>query len=171
MTPRTTDAAATDYAPQGAPFTGRKMLLSMLAFYGVIIAVNVTMATAAINSFGGLVVKNAYVASQNFQADIAAAAAQRIAGWRAEFSGVDGAPTIQLTDVAGLSVEGAVLTAVIGRPTHEREDRLISFSEVAPGLYQADASLPAGAWRVSLRAEGAGRRGFDLYVTQGGDVR
>ena len=38
----------------------------MLAFFGVIIAVNVVMATLASTSWTGLVVENSYVASQEF---------------------------------------------------------------------------------------------------------
>jgi len=46
----------TDYMPPERRFTGRAMLLSMLMFFGVVIAVNATMLTMAVNSFGGLVV-------------------------------------------------------------------------------------------------------------------
>ncbi len=51
----------------------------MVAFFGVIIAVNVTMATIAIASWTGLVVQNSYVASQEFetQAPRARGAARR----------------------------------------------------------------------------------------------
>lgn len=47
-------------------FTGRHMLAIMLAFFGVIIAVNGVMATFATRSWSGLVVENTYVASQQF---------------------------------------------------------------------------------------------------------
>ena len=47
-------------------FTGRHMLAIMLAFFGTIIAVNLVMAIFASRSWTGLVVKNSYVASQEF---------------------------------------------------------------------------------------------------------
>ncbi|RWK14298.1 FixH family protein, partial [Mesorhizobium sp.] len=47
-------------------FTGRHMLAIILAFFGVVIAVNLTMATLANTSWTGLVVENTYVASQQF---------------------------------------------------------------------------------------------------------
>ncbi|MFP5454579.1 MAG: FixH family protein, partial [Alphaproteobacteria bacterium] len=47
-------------------FTGRHMAASMVGFFTVVIAVNVTMATVASHSFGGTVVDNSYVASQRF---------------------------------------------------------------------------------------------------------
>ncbi|TIS18850.1 MAG: cytochrome oxidase, partial [Mesorhizobium sp.] len=47
-------------------FTGRHMLISILAFFAVVIGVNLTMATFAHRSWTGLVVENTYVASQQF---------------------------------------------------------------------------------------------------------
>ena len=51
-------------------FTGRHMLLIMLAFFGVIISVNIVIAVIANKSWTGLIVKNSYVASQEFNAKI-----------------------------------------------------------------------------------------------------
>ena len=56
----------------GAVFSGRHMLLTMLAFFGVIIGVNLTMAWFARSSWTGLVVENSYVASQEFNAKMEA---------------------------------------------------------------------------------------------------
>ena len=47
-------------------FTGRHMLVIMVAFFSVIIAVNLTMAFFARSSWTGAVVENTYVASQQF---------------------------------------------------------------------------------------------------------
>lgn len=55
-----------DYRPGGAPWTGRRMLITMLLFFGVIIAVNMTMLYLALTNFTGLVVKNSYVAGLTF---------------------------------------------------------------------------------------------------------
>ncbi len=62
--------------PQPKPFTGRHMLFAMLAFFGVIIAVNLTMAVFATKSWTGLVVKNSYVASQAFNRELEQAKVQ-----------------------------------------------------------------------------------------------
>ena len=48
------------------PFTGWHMLAICVAFFGVVIAVNVVMADLAISTFSGEVVENSYVASQRF---------------------------------------------------------------------------------------------------------
>ena len=48
------------------PFTGRHITIIMVAFFAVVIAVNLLMARYATSTFGGVVVENSYVASQNF---------------------------------------------------------------------------------------------------------
>ena len=57
-------------------FTGWHMLAIMLAFFGTIITVNFTMAYLATSTWSGLVVKNTYVASQQFNGKAAAAKAR-----------------------------------------------------------------------------------------------
>jgi nitrogen fixation protein FixH len=53
-------------APAPRRFTGRHMTGILVAFFGVVMTVNFTMAYVAISGFGGTVVDNSYVASQNY---------------------------------------------------------------------------------------------------------
>ena len=55
---------------------GGHVLAMLLAFFGVIIAVNMVMAYFANSTWSGLVVENGYVASQNFDENLAKAKAQ-----------------------------------------------------------------------------------------------
>ena len=66
-------------------FTGRHMLVLMLAFFGVVVAVNLLMATLATRTFGGTVVDNSYVASQRYNRWLDA-------GARAESAGLERRP-------------------------------------------------------------------------------
>ncbi len=59
------------------PLTGWHVLAMLVAFFGVIIGVNLTMAYFANSTWSGLVVANGYVASQSFDKDLARARAQR----------------------------------------------------------------------------------------------
>ncbi|WP_037492794.1 FixH family protein, partial [Sphingobium sp. HDIP04] len=71
--------------PAPAPirrFTGWHMTAILAAFFAVVIAVNMLMATVAVRSFGGTVVENSYVASQKFNGWLAQARAQQRLGWR-----------------------------------------------------------------------------------------
>ena len=72
------------------PFTGWHMATILVGFFGIVIAVNVYMARAAIKTFGGTVVDNSYVASQEFNGWLAAAHKQERLGWDTRLSLVAG---------------------------------------------------------------------------------
>ena len=57
--------------------TGRTMTAILCAFFGVVIAVNILMATIATRTFGGVVVENSYVASQEYNGWLAQSRRQR----------------------------------------------------------------------------------------------
>lgn len=135
-----------DFSPQETPFTGRKMLLIIVSFFGVIIAVNGTMLTLAVQTFGGLVVRNSYVASQSFNDDIAAARAQPIAGWSVDAETTESTVTVYFNDKDGKTLRYLDLTFNIARPTHERSTITIPLIEKEPGVYTGNAVLEAGQW-------------------------
>ena len=95
-------------------FTGRHMFAILAVFFGVVIAVNFTMATFASTTFGGVVVENSYVASQHFNRWLDEAAEEKALGWQARVSRTaSGRVTI---DLAGAPPE-ASLTATILAPS------------------------------------------------------
>jgi nitrogen fixation protein FixH len=47
-------------------FTGWHMALILIGFFAVVVGVNLLMARFASSTFGGVVVENSYVASQQF---------------------------------------------------------------------------------------------------------
>src|SRR5947207_7941077 len=61
--------------------TGRKVLAIVLAFFGVIIAVNVTMSVLAVETLSGTEVSSAYNASLAYQHEIDAAQRQSDRRW------------------------------------------------------------------------------------------
>src|SRR3546814_2015038 len=63
------------------PFTGRHAAMILSAFFGVVISVNIVMASFALSTFGGTVVDNSYVASQHYNEWLARADAQDRLGW------------------------------------------------------------------------------------------
>lgn len=131
--------------------TGRHVLLIAVAAFGTIIAANMTMLFAATGTFPGLVVRNAYVASQGWDDRLHA---QQALGWTAKVGWANGLLTIDLRHADGEPVHGAALEALVGRPTLAAEDRTVAFLSDRNGYY-ASADLAPGAWRVELRtAEG-----------------
>src|SRR3546814_19411645 len=69
------DRAMTDKRAR-RPFTGRHAAMILIAFFGVVISVNIVMASFALSTFGGTVVDNSYVASQHSNEWLATADAQ-----------------------------------------------------------------------------------------------
>jgi len=138
--------------------TGRKVLLIAVAFFGVIIAVNVTMATLAVGGFPGLVSDNPYAEAQRFDAELKA---ERALGWRFASDYEDGALTVRVARPDGEPLDGLAVTAVVGRPATLQQDQELGLAP-EPGLrgaYATRLALGAGMWRVEIDA----RRGEDRY--------
>jgi nitrogen fixation protein FixH len=127
-------------------FTGRHMLLLTMSFFGVIIAVNMVMATFAARTFSGTIVDNSYVASQQYNRWLDEAHAQQALGWRltAERDG-DHAMVI-LPSVPGARIEATAI-----HPLGRMPDMTLHFIEIGPGRYRSTEALPAGRWRLELR--------------------
>ena len=143
-------------APGGkGQFTGRHMAVLMVAFFGVVIAVNVTMARLATSTFGGVVVENSYVASQHFNTWLDEAKAEKALGWKALVARPSGDRVqVRLYDGQGRALRAARVSAVAEHPLGLRSDESLAFHETAPGVY--DAPLPAGRWRLRLVARAQG---------------
>lgn len=133
-------------------FTGRHMLIIMLAFFGVIIAVNVTMAIMAGRSWTGIVVENTYVASQEFNANAAESRAQAALGWDSRLEIADGVVTWHLTDRAGEPVWSDGVTAQFRHPAYESADREAVLTRAGDGSFSARIDLPDGQWIVAVAA-------------------
>lgn len=138
-------------------FTGWHMTAILVAFFLVVIAVNMLMATVAIRSFGGTVVDNSYVASQRFNGWLAAARTQDRLRWREEVT-TDRARHVVLTlgDDAGAPVRGGTVKALAQHPLGQAADIALAFREAAPGRYVSGTALPPGRWRVRLDIRHAG---------------
>lgn len=139
------------------PLTGRKVLLMFTMGFGLIIAVNVTLAINAVSTFPGLEVANSYVASQQFQAR---RSAQDALGWTAQATYAGDALTLRVTDANGQPIDPATFTATIGRPTTRDADIALHFD---PGG-TAPVTLAPGRWRLDL-ASGEGQPAFAQSLT------
>jgi nitrogen fixation protein FixH len=131
-------------------FTGWHMTAILIAFFGVIVAVNSLMATIAARTFGGVVVENSYVASQQFNGWLKAAKRQEQLGWH---------PKVALDShrrvTVALPVTGAQVTGYAEHPLGRAADVPLTFTGAK--AIQSDQPLPAGRWTVHLVI----RRGAD----------
>lgn len=138
------------------PLTGRTMATILVTFFAVVIAVNVLMARLASATFGGVVVENSYVASQEFNGWLRQAKAERDLGWKARFTR-DSAnnAAIMLADSAGKPIAAAKVTAIAEHPLGQRPTTTLVMREVAPATYAAP--LEAGRWRLKITVAAEGR--------------
>lgn len=142
-----------DFRPMAGKFTGRHMVLCMVGFFGVIIAVNLLMATLAKQSWTGLVVKNSYVASQAFNDHLQAGRDQAALGWKSTFSYTDGQFSFALQDRDGTPVKADHVDLEIGRPATEIADATLSMSPLFDSQFQLQHRLAPGLWDVRAKAQ------------------
>ncbi len=128
--------------------TGRRVLALVVAFFAVIIGVNLILAQRAIGTFPGVEAPNTFVASQEF--DIRREAQEKL-GWTVAPIHEAGFVKLAITDAAGQPVEVASLHVLIGRPTSTRDDVTPDFTFVG-GVYEAPVKLAPGQWMLKLEA-------------------
>ncbi|WP_422370730.1 FixH family protein [Hoeflea sp.] len=137
---------------QPKEFTGRHMLLTMVAFFGVIITVNLMMARFAVTTWSGLVVPNTYVASQEFNTQAAQSRAIAALGYDVAFEPDAEGLIIVLTDARGEPAYASSLTASLRRPVGTDDDRELVFAADGAGRYRADGALAEGEWIAHVTA-------------------
>lgn len=125
-------------------FTGWHFTAIICAFFGVVIAVNMTMAVLATRTFGGVVVENSYVASQKYNGWLAAARAQQKLGWKVAPS-VDARRHVTIA----LSAAGVQASGVAEHPLGRADDIALSFVSDGRELRSRE-TLPPGRWTVRL---------------------
>ena len=146
------------HSQKSREFTGRHMLLTILAFFGVVIGVNVTMATLASTSWTGLVVENTYVASQQFNEKAREGREQAALGWTGKLIIASGEVRYRLIDAAGKPVTLRGVKVLFRHPAYEAEDKAITLG-LASGSPTADQQFAArhtpkdGVWIVEIDAD------------------
>lgn len=133
-------------------FTGRHMLITMLAFFGTIVAVNFTMAWLASSTFGGTVVDNSYVASQRFNGWLAAGRAQQALGWSVRID-LDAGRHVR---IAARIPDGAAVSGIATHPLGRIPEQALAFVAMGNGAWRSAAPLPAGRFhvRIDIRTPG-----------------
>lgn len=160
--------------------TGMHVLAILLAFFGVVFAVNGVMTWVALTTFSGIETPNAYQRGRQYNEVLAAAAAQRALGWQAAIetrfgeaaapvlgasgpatpandasgNSAEGQPVeivLEMTDRDGAPVTGLSGTATFRRPVTRGLDVMATLMPEGAGRYRAAALLPApGRWEIRL---------------------
>ncbi len=154
--------------PSASPrqLTGLHVLLMLLAFFGIVIGVNVTMMRLAINTLPGTEVDSPYAEGLVYEKEIAAAHDQEARNWQVDAHiGRDGNGDATLQVVArdhnGKPMSGLKFSGRFERPTDKRADQAVELSEVGIGIYRGiAAAVPAGQWDLVLEGDARGKRMF-----------
>lgn len=131
-------------------FTGWHMAAILVVFFGTVAAVNFTMARFATGTFGGVVVENSYVASQEFNDWLEAAEASEALGW-------DVLTTWRPDGRVVIAVSGApdflTASAMARHPLGRQPDTPMTFERIGEGRYLSTEALPEGRWQLRLQLE------------------
>ena len=148
------------------PLTGTKVLLMLVAFFGVVIGVNVTMMKLAIATLPGTEVDSPYAAGLVYDREISAAQDQAARKWKVNAHierRVDGHAVLEVEarDAAGQPVTGLKFGGRLERPTDKRADLAVDLTEAGIGIYRGDAtSVGPGQWDLVIEGDARGERVF-----------
>lgn len=152
----------TTHQKPGRRLTGWHVLGVFVAFFGVVFAVNGVMTYVALSTFSGIETPNAYQTGRDYNETIEAAAAQRALGWQVDFDdvvmptaeGTNLSTTVTIVGEGGAAQAGLAGTVTFWRPVARGTDVTTQLREVKPGVYVAQAELPArGHWEMRLSVE------------------
>lgn len=148
------------------PLTGRTVLVCILAFFGVIIAVNVTMMTLAIKTLPGTDVDNPYASGIAYNNEISAAREQEARRWRVAVRierdrDGHGSIRVEASDAAGAPVTAIAFSARLARPTDRRADHTVPLVERESGVYRGGVDgVAAGLWELIVEGQRGSERLF-----------
>ena len=128
-------------------FTGKHFALIMVIGFGIVMAVNFTMARYATSGFSGVVVENSYVASQKYNGWLEQARAQDRLGWNGPVSRTaDGALLLEAPAIPA----GAEVRAELRRPIGQREEIAVALAPDGSGRFVSAETVAPGRWTVRM---------------------
>lgn len=138
----------------GFRITGWHILGALVAFFGVIITVNVIFLYYAVTTFSGIETEDAYRKGVAYNARLEEARQLDRLGWQGRITATkEGRIEFTLLKDDGAPVRGVDVEGRIGRPSTDRFDADLVFTDIGSGRYVADkAGLAPGNWIVSLEA-------------------
>ncbi|TCH98268.1 nitrogen fixation protein fixH [Roseococcus sp. SYP-B2431] len=128
--------------------------------FGVVVAVNAVLITAAVTTFTGTTTGGAYDRGRTYGDVLAEAERQRALGWQGAVSRQGGAVVLALRQADGSPLPAdATVAGRLQRPL-ERRALPLHFLPAAPGGWRAAVEIPApGAWEAVLTVT----RGADRF--------
>lgn len=133
--------------------TGRAVLLWLVAFFGVVFAINGVMIKAATSTFGGVETSSSYQAGQMFEREVARAERQGARRWQVGGTLTRSGTGEAVLDIAARDEKGAALAGLTARarlahPADERLDHVIELVRIGAGEFRGEADAGAGQWEL-----------------------
>jgi len=134
--------------------TGRGVLLLLIAFFGVIVAVDSGFIALAVATYRGEDEQRPYLQGVEFNRTLERRAEQRELGWRAEVRLIRAPSGAAQVDVTLRGRDGGpeqvkALNAELRHPVDEGRDRSLRLASVGAGHYVGEVKgVAPGAWDV-----------------------
>ena len=148
-------ATATDKS-SGFTFTGWHFLAIMIAFFGVVISVNFTMADYASHSWSGLVADDTFKASQQFNAKAEHMREMAATGIRGELIANHEGIRYVLTHPQRGPVPADEVVASFHRPVGTMQDFSVTLKHEGDGVFTTNHEVLPGEWIVDLKTNDNG---------------
>lgn len=132
-------------------FTGKHFLAVIVSFFGVIIAVNVTMAYLAETTWSGLLADNTYVASQEFNKRAAHMRAMAATGIRGHLTANHEGIRYVLTHPQKGPIGADKVVAAFHRPVGTKQDFTVTLNHEGNGVFTTGHPVLPGEWIVDLK--------------------
>lgn len=133
--------------------TGRHVLLMLLAFFGVMLAVNIYFTFMAVTSFRGEDVPRSYRQGLEYNQTIAARGLQNELGWTARVNQTDTHIILAFHDSEGQPLNHLNVEAKLRHPVDTARDIPLTFTQDNNGRYAAEAKALKGKWLLIANAQ------------------
>ena len=133
--------------------TGRHVLLWLVAFFGIVFAVNGVLVRAAISTFGGVETLSSYRAGLQFEQEVGLVQRQDALHWQVTGKLARDSAGVAVLDVTARDAQGAPLSGLtadarLAHPADDRLDRVIAVRSVAGGVFHGAAEAQPGQWEL-----------------------
>jgi len=135
--------------------TGRAVLLWLVAFFGVVFAVNGVLVKAATSTFGGVETQSSYKAGLMFEQEVAKAERQDARRWQVDGKLARDRAGEAVLDISARDEKGAPLTGLkavarLAHPADERLDHVFELARTGAGAFHGQAAAQAGQWELLI---------------------
>lgn len=145
----------------GFTIKGWHVLLGFIAFFGIVIAVDVSFAMAAYKTFSGEAIHDPYEAGILYNNTLAQRRREAQLGWKATIAEQGDVVVVRVADRTGKAIEGLSVSGVLVRPATVKGQKTLRFTADGSGGYRADTASLDGAWDLHVIARGTAGAVFE----------